>query len=221
MATNNVRWIENIESGAPEPLIRLGLFQAGSTQAIKRGELLELTGDGNTAFVPLDSDFQMDGHIAIANEEIKDGDRAGYYEIIIPRPGDVFEFALAAASALVAGTALYYSSSEAVTASAGANVLGWAVGFENYPQKQRHLTDDAAGDSGTTIANTSYARMTIARCASYFTKLQGQGNMLNLGDGGGFSGPIFNPTTTELEWDIDGTLTGSLGADGVWTDEVS
>jgi hypothetical protein len=164
----------------------------------------------------------MDGNVAIANEEIKDGDRAGYYEIIVPRPGDVFEFALAAAAALAYGTPLYYSSSEAVTVTAGTYPLGYAVGMEHYPQKQRHLTDDAAGDSGTTIGSTAYARMTICESASIWSKLQRQGNRLDLGaDAGGFSGIVYNPSTTELEFYIDATLVGSIGADGVWTDEVS
>lgn len=169
MATNNVRWVRNL-FGASEPLVMLGLFQAGSTAAIKRGELLEKTGATNTAWVPIDSDFAMSGNIAIANEEIKAGDRAGYYGIIVPRYGDVFEYALAAASAIAVGAAVYYSSSEAVAAS-GTNILGYAVGQEHYPSKQGHLADDASGDAGSTVKSTSYARITITRTASYFASL--------------------------------------------------
>lgn len=220
MATNTLRWIRNL-LGAPEPLIMLASFQAGLTQAIKRGELLEFTGDSSTDFVPIDSDFAFDGNIAIANEEIKNGDRAGYYEIIVPRPGDVFEFALATAAAVTYGTPLYYSSSEKVTTTAGSNVLGYAVGQEHYPQKQRHLTDDAAGDSGTTVASTAYARMTICESASIWAKLQRHGNRIDLGDGGGFSGWWFDASATKLRGYIDGTLTVSLNTDGTWTDEVS
>ncbi len=170
MATNKVRWVRNM-NGAPEKMVRLALFQAGVTQAIKRGEILELTGNGNTAYVPIDSDFAMDGNIAIANEEIKSGDRAGYYEVIVPRPGDIFEYDLAAASAIVENTPLYFSSSEAVTVTAGSNILGWSVGQEHYPQKQGHLSDDAAGDAGTTINSTAQVRMTFHEAASLWSKL--------------------------------------------------
>jgi hypothetical protein len=164
MATNQQRWVRNLY-GATEPFIYLALFQAGATQAIKRGEILEFTGATNTAFVPIDSDFAMDSNVAIANEEIKSGDRAGYYEVIVPRPGDVFEFDLAAAAATAYGAALYFSSSEAFAAS-GTNIIGRAVGQEHYPQKQGHLTDDAAGDSGTTIKSISKVRMVFLDAVS-------------------------------------------------------
>ena len=170
MATNHVRWVGNL-FGAAEPLIMLGKFQAGATKAIKRGELLELTGDTNTAWVPMDSDYSMAANVAIANEEIKSGDRAGYYEIIVPRPGDIFEYEIATPAATAVGTALYWSSSEKVAAT-GTNQLGTAVGQEHYPQKQGHLADDASGDAGTTVKTCAYVRMTIKAAASYYAALQ-------------------------------------------------
>lgn len=166
MATNSVRFLKNL-GGDLQPLIIKGLFQAGLTQAIKRGELLKLSA-GN--WVPLDADYAMNGAIAIANEEIKSGDRAGYYEIIVPRPDDVFEAELATATALTLGQKLYYSSSEAVTTT-GTNPLGYSTGHEHYPAYQGHLADDASGDQGTTIATTAYARMVIDRAASYYSVL--------------------------------------------------
>jgi len=220
MATNNVRFVRNL-LGAGEPFVTLGKFQAGATQAIKRGEILEFTGDTNSAWVPIDSDFAMDGNVAIANEEIKSGDRAGYYEVIVPRPGDVFEYELAAAAAVAYGTALFYSSSEKVTTTAGNNVLARAVGMEHYPQKQGHLADDAAGDAGTTIKSTSYVRMCFSQSASLWAKLQDPGQRLNLGDVGGFSGAWYDAANTKIKWYIDGTLVGSIGTDGAWTDEVA
>ncbi len=170
MATNHVRWVGNL-FGASEPLIMLGKFQAGATAAIKRGELLELTGDTNTAWVPMDSDYDMAANVAIANEEIKSGDRAGYYEIIVPRPGDVFEYEIATAAATAVGASLYWSSSEKVAAT-GTNQLGTAVGQEHYPQKQGHLADDASGDAGTTIRSIGYVRMTVKTACSYYAALQ-------------------------------------------------
>lgn len=171
MATNHhARWVGNL-NGLPRPMIYRALFQAGGTQAIKAGEILEFTGNSNLAFVPIDSDFDMSGgDIAIANEEIKSGDRAGYYEVIVPRPGDIFEFELSSAADTAFGSELYYNSSEKV-ATSGTNVLGIAVGQEHYPQKQGHLSDDAAGDAGTTIKDTSHIRMTICERNSYFSRL--------------------------------------------------
>ena len=171
MATNTLRWVGNA-NGASQPLVMLGKFAAGSSQAIKRGELLELTGNTNTEWVPMDSDYAMAANVAIANEEIKSGDRAGYYEIIVPRPGDVFEFALHAAGATAVGTSLYYYGSETLTVTAGTNIIGKACGQEHYPQKQGHLSDDASGDAGTTVRSTSYVRMIFRAPVSYFAAIQ-------------------------------------------------
>jgi len=169
MATNRATWIRNLD-GATEPLIMLGKFAAGASQAIKRGEILELTGNTNTEWVPLDSDFDPAGNLAVANEEIKSGDRAGYYEIIVPRPGDVFEFELAAAHACELGHELFYSTSQKLAVT-GTNELGVAVGQENYPQKQGHLSDEPGGDAGTTIRSTSYVRMHFKTAGSYYAFL--------------------------------------------------
>lgn len=172
MASNKLRWVGNL-FGAKEPLIILGKFQAGATKAIKRGELLELTADTNSRFTPLDSDYDMSsGDIAIANEEIKSGDRAGYYEVIVPRPGDVFEFELAAAGNPAIGTAVYYSSSEKVTTTAGTNILGNIVGQRHYPAKQGHLADDASPDMGETLRSTTYVEITIQESNSFYSRLQ-------------------------------------------------
>lgn len=169
MATNKTPWLRNLD-GASEPMVMLGNFAAGSTAAIKRGEILELTGNTNTEWVPIDSDFNAAGNLAVANEEIKAGDRAGYYEIIVPRPGDVFEFALASATAIALGASLYYSASQTV-ATSGSNAIGTAVGQAHYPQKQNHLTDDGGPDSGTTIKSTSYVEMTFDVAGSYYAAL--------------------------------------------------
>jgi hypothetical protein len=117
MAVNRVAWVGNV-NGASEPLILKGLFDAGATTAIKSGEILEKTGTGNTVWVPLDADYDMTGAsdaVAVAGCEIKSGDRAGYYPVIVPRPGDIFEFELATAAAVALGAALYYSTSQKLT----------------------------------------------------------------------------------------------------------
>lgn len=171
MAANKVTWIRNL-FGASEPLIMLGKFQAGASQAIKRGEILELTADTNTRFVPMDSDFAMAANVAIANEEIKNGDRAGYYEIVVPRPGDIFAFLLAAAGAPALGTALYWSSSQVLTVTAGSNIIGYAAGQAHYPLKQGHLADDASPDAGETLRSLPYVHMVFKESVSYFAAFQ-------------------------------------------------
>ena len=70
MAANKSPYIGNLISGAEKPLVAPGLFQAGDTQAIKAGEILEFTGDTNSKWVPLDSDADITVGIAIAAEEI-------------------------------------------------------------------------------------------------------------------------------------------------------
>ena len=218
MATNQSRWRGNM-FGANGPLIIPGKFQAGSTQAIKKGELLEFTGDTNSAWVPLDSDFDMRGNVAIAACEIKSGDREGYYPIIVPRPGDIFELSLATAAGTAQGTRMYYSDSETVTATVGTNVLATAVGSQGYPM-QGHTADDASGDAGYTIRTQGFVLVTISAAASVFSLLHRM-NAIDLGDAGGFTGLRYNPATTEIEVYIDGTFTHSFKADGTVGDEVS
>lgn len=174
MATNKSPFRYNLITGAREPLIVPGLFQAGDTQAVKRGEILEFTGDTNSKWVPLDADEDITVGVAVAAEEIKAGDRAGYYPIIVPRPGDVFEFALSAAGANSMGASLYYSDSQTLAAS-GTNVMGFVAGHDHYPQYQGHLADDASGDRGTTIRSVSHVLMTFKISRSWWTILNWDG----------------------------------------------
>lgn len=166
MATNQTRWVGNL-NGAKEPLVMLALFAAGSTTAVKRGEILDLS-SGNAT--PLASDKSMAGIIAVANEEVKAGDLAGYYEVIVPRPGDLFEFELAAAGATAYSTSLYYSSSEKVTVTAGSNIIGISAGQKNYPLKQGHSSSGDFANRGTTVKSQSKVIMTFTAAASVFVK---------------------------------------------------
>lgn len=168
MATNKSPFVGSL-FGHTVPLVIKGQFQAGATQAIKRGELLEFNG---TNWVPLASDKGMSATVGIAAEEIKDGDRAGYYGVIVPRPGDIFRFALSAASAIAVGASVYWASSQSV-ASSGTNILGDVADQDHYPQFQGHLADDASPDSGTTIGSTSEVGITIRSAASYYSAIQG------------------------------------------------
>jgi hypothetical protein len=164
------RWVGNA-FGASAPLVMLGKFAAGASVPVERGELLELTGNTNTEWVPMDSDFAMSANVAIANEQIKSGDLAGYYEIIVPRDGDMFEFDLAAAGTTAVGTAVYWSSST-VVATSGSNVLGDVIGMDHYPEKQGHASSGDPLDRGTTIRSTSKVTITIKKAASYYTAVQ-------------------------------------------------
>lgn len=163
MATNQQRWVRNLY-GADKPLVMLGLFPAGTSNAIKRGEMLKLSGSD---FVPMTDDYNASADLAIANEEIKSGDRAGYYEIIVPRPGDVFEFDIETDAATAVGTSLRANTSEQLSTS-GSNIIAYACGQDNYPQKQGHLTDDAQGDAGTTIRSKGTVLVTFEAASSYF-----------------------------------------------------
>lgn len=169
MAVNMVTWIGN-QDGAKEPLTMLGKFQAGATQAIKRGEVLKIS---STNWVPSTVDYSSTADTAIANEEIKSGDLAGYYEIIVPRKGDIFEYPLDSASAVTVGTAVKLYTSQSVSTS-GSNAIGYIVGQENYPQKQTHLSDGQVGDSGTTVKSVAYARMRFKNSVSYLTAVNGE-----------------------------------------------
>jgi hypothetical protein len=55
---------------------------------------------------------------------------------------------------------------------------------------------------------------------TFTSDLEVEGNDIDIGDAGGFSGFKFNPSTTEIEFYIDGVLVGSIDATGVYTDEV-
>jgi hypothetical protein len=177
MGAQNIRWIERL--GHPSevgPWRYLDKFQAGATQEIVAGQLLERTADTNTRWVPIDSDHDASAGagLAIAGEDIKAGDLAGLYEILVPRPGDVFEFDLAAASALVPETALYYSASGStyLTVTAGTYIIAYSVLGPNAPSKQKHLSAGQLGDSGETYRSTSRVRAVFRAACSIYKTIQ-------------------------------------------------
>jgi len=165
-----IKWLRNtLNSSATGPRIEYGLFRAGADQAIVKGQMLERTYSTNTTFVPWDSDFDATGTddcLAVAACDIKSGDRAGWYPVIVPQPGDVFEAPLAAASSMAIGTALTYSSATALT-TGGTYPAGYACGMDNYP-KQGHASDDASVDVGSTVRSTSYVQFSFKTAVSYY-----------------------------------------------------
>lgn len=166
MAANKFPWVRHL-GGDNKPLIQLGRFQAGATQQIKRGELLELSG-GN--FVPLTTDKAMAATVAIAAEEVKDGDLAGDYEIYVPRPKDLWRFALSASGAPAKGSTVAVSDSQTVTSTV-TNTLGLVVDHSGFPKKQNHLSDGGLIDKGTTTGNTLEVDISIKEGASYYNAL--------------------------------------------------
>lgn len=140
------------------PLKKKVLFQAGATQAIKRGEICAKTASTNTKFTPIaaDSDFST-VKLVIAAEEIQAGDKEGYYWAWVPRPGDVWEFDLASASNPAIGAALYYSTSQALALS-GSNALGYSVGDDHIPKQEPAVISPYA-DAGVTLRNMTKVKM--------------------------------------------------------------
>lgn len=134
-----------------KPVMFKGLVQAGSTQAIKRGELCtwnETTG----YFKPVDAVADHRYWLAIAAEEQKASGRhelvaARYMDFYALHPDDIFEFELATAAAIAYGDpyTLTASNSQKLTAAAGAFAVAVVVGDGHYPQEE-----------DTTIRNQSY-----------------------------------------------------------------
>lgn len=171
---NTSPYVGNIISHDPHPLIVPGKFAAGSSQAVERGDILELTGSTNTEWVPIDSDFAGDANIAVSAVEIQSGDLAGYYGIIVPRPGDVFEFEYASATNPSLGDSVYYSAAQKV-ASSGSNAIGYVCGWGHYPYPQgfKAINGAAAPDQGTTIKTISKVRIAFLPAVSYYEALFG------------------------------------------------
>lgn len=166
-----VKWLRN-EFGAPAPLIVLGLFQAGVTHAVDKGDMLERTADTNTRWARYDSNAARTADFAIAHETIKSGDRAGFYELVVPRPGDVFLAELSAEEADVEiGDSLYFNSHAKLQVAASGTAIATVVGQHHYPPKQGHASDDASGDSGESIRPTRYVEVAFVLASSFYAAL--------------------------------------------------
>ncbi len=152
-----------------KPLVMLLPVAAGSTTAIKRGEVCELSGG---VFTPItgDDDFTS-GVLAICDHEITSSHQAGYYPFVVPRPGDLFEFELAAAAAAARGAALYYSTSQ-VLATSGTNTLGDVVDHSGFPLQQGNADVGDVADRGSTVGSANRVLMTIKASCSYYSQLQ-------------------------------------------------
>jgi len=138
------------------PVVFKGLVQAGSTQAIKVGEIC--TWDETTGyFVPVDAVADSRYMLAIAKEEQKATGRgeltaSRYIDFYALHPDDVFEFELAAARSLALGDpfTLTASNSQKLTYANGDFAVAICVDDNHYPQEE-----------DTTIRNQSYARVSF------------------------------------------------------------
>lgn len=193
MAVNKSPWIRN-NHGAASPLIIMGLVQAGSTQAIKRGEIC-VYNETSGYFVPADAVADQKYSLAIANEEQKAGDLARYMEFIAIREGDVFEFALDAAAQIALGNGLELtaSDSQSLTLDVDGNAVAFVVGCQNYP------------DSGTTLRYVSYAEVSFHPEFSYLYKNMVPRNLRKI---------ITATSATTLTIEDNGAIVTNKGATG-------
>ena len=159
MAVNKYPWVKNL-GGDTKPLIFPGKVQAGSTQAIKRGEICTFD-ETSSYFIPANAIADARYSLAIANEEQKSGDSARYMEFIALRPEDVFEFTLSAAAGVAIGDGLILVASQSqqltqdVDGSGGRNVA-FVVGKSNYPE------------TGTTLRTLTSAEVVFSPAFSYW-----------------------------------------------------
>lgn len=132
-AVNRSPWIRNL-SGAPV-LIFPGKVQAGSTQAIKKGEICTYD-ETSGYFIPLDAVADCRYSLAIANQEQKADNLERYMEFIALRPDDVFEFVLDASAQIALGDGLKptASDSQKLTRDVDGNAIAFSVAIDNYPE---------------------------------------------------------------------------------------
>jgi hypothetical protein len=155
-AVNKSPWIKNL-LGIVSPQIFPGKVQAGSSQAIKRGEIC-VYDETSGYWVPVNAVADCRYSLAISNEEQKAADLARYMEFIALRPEDVFEFALDAAAQIELGDGLELtaSDSQTLTRDVDGNAVAFVVGIDNYPE------------SGTTLLSRSYAQVVFNPVHSYW-----------------------------------------------------
>ena len=127
MATNKSPWRMNV-GGDNKPFRVLLPVAAGSSQAIKRGEICTYSWASDAA-TPASAGNSA---LVIADREQKADDKARMIEFIVPRPDDVFEFDLASAAAHRLGDTFAISDSQTLAASSS-NVCARQAGDDHCP----------------------------------------------------------------------------------------
>lgn len=133
MAENKSPFVKNL-LGAPAQTFP-GKVQAGSTAAIKKGELCTYD-ETSGYFVSLDAVADARYSLAIAAEEQKSTDLERYIEFYALRPEDVFEFILDASAQIALGDGLEptASDSQKLTRDVDGNAIAFSVAIDNYPE---------------------------------------------------------------------------------------
>lgn len=152
MATNQSPWKSNVD-GSEKPLRQQLNVALGSTRAINRGEICYLESDavGND-MVPVSAATDNLHALFIADEEQLATDPARFMWFIIPRDGDVFEFALDAATAIDWGDELQISDSQTLKKSSTDPVAA--------------AVDVPYEDAGVTSPSLSRVRATFKRAGA-------------------------------------------------------
>lgn len=166
MAVNAIRWVRNDITGKG-PVRKLVRFAAGLGVPVKKGEICAIAG-GIAA--PLGADQAMAATLVISDCELMAGDLAGFYPAIVPVLGDVFEIELAAAGTALPGVALYYSTSQKLTITAGTFVVAYTVGDDHLP-KQGFASRAPGFDAGVTPPSVTRALVAIKQACSYAAAL--------------------------------------------------
>lgn len=174
-----------------------GLVQAGSSQAIKCGELCCFDKTASN-WVPVSAAGDFIYPLAISAEEQTAADLARFIEFYSLHPDDVFEFVLAAARALALGDAF------TVTASDSQKLTYTATGFPIC----RSVDDGHYPETGTTIRNQSYVRVSFSKHASAWGRLIA-------GDGVPVAGMVLETdAAVTLRSHMSGLKLVNLGASG-------
>lgn len=163
---------KNVITGSNQPYMVKGRFAAGASTPVERGDILILAGG---VWAPISSDTAMAGTIAVAAHRLVSGHLAGLYPIYVPRPGDVWEYPLAADSNPALGGDLYYSSDQAVTTTAGTNILANVCDHPGFVPEQGNVEvgDVLDRGSGATVYSVGRVFMSFVQASSYFAALHG------------------------------------------------
>jgi len=196
MAVNKDPFIRSLSADGKAHVFR-GLVQAGSTQAIKRGEICCFNKTaGYWEPVALEADFIY--ALAIAKEEQKAADGSRYIEFYSLHPNDQFEFEIDAARSLALGDrfVLTASYSQILTYSASKQPVARCVDDGHYPQEE-----------DTTIRNRSYAIVSFMPYVSAW-------GLLISGEGLGHEKVVESAAALTLYPEMSGLVICNTGASG-------
>jgi len=178
------------------PNLFMGKVQAGTTQAIKVGEICAYNKTAGY-WVPVSAVADFIYALAIAKEEQKAADLARYITFYSLGPNDEFEFELAAARSLALGDnfILTASDSQKLTYSATAFPVCSAVDFGHYPE------------IGTTIPNQSYATVIFNPAVTHY-------GLISPGNSLGTPKIVTSTAALTLYAEQSGLIISNLGASG-------